>query len=144
MYGRGSINSTIVTRPRHAPPPFDPPTRTAKSCVCCIVPKQLWWVVSSDQTIYLRLPPCTEEALPTYMNMLNTLEGTKDATGASESGWAQWTRGWTAEENRHGDLMNKYLWLTGKVDLKPIESTIQNLIGSGGALHQPAPFTFCL
>jgi len=29
MYGRGSINSTIVTRPRHAPSPFAPPTRTA-------------------------------------------------------------------------------------------------------------------
>jgi hypothetical protein len=25
MYGRGSINSTIVTRPRFAPSPFDPP-----------------------------------------------------------------------------------------------------------------------
>eukprot|EP00982_Pelagococcus_subviridis_P009172 30906-Pelagococcus_subviridis.AAC.4 len=38
---------------------------------------------------------------------------------------------WTAEENRHGDLMNKYLYLTGKVNMKPIETTIQNLIGAG-------------
>ena len=44
------------------------------------------------------------------MNMLNTLEGVKDRTGADESAWAIWTRKWTAEENRHGDLMNKYLW----------------------------------
>jgi len=29
MYGRGSINSTIMTRPRHAPSPFAPLTRTA-------------------------------------------------------------------------------------------------------------------
>ena len=73
----------------------------------------------------------TEEALPTYMNMLNTLEGTKDTTGADATAWARWTRKWTAEENRHGDLMNKYLWMSGKVSLKPIETTIQNLIGSG-------------
>jgi acyl-[acyl-carrier-protein] desaturase len=37
---------------------------------------------------------------------------------------------WTAEENRHGDLMNKYLWLTGRVDMRAVETTIQNLIGS--------------
>ena len=33
MYGRGSTNSMIVTRPRHAPSPFDPPTRTAQACL---------------------------------------------------------------------------------------------------------------
>ena len=73
----------------------------------------------------------TEEALPTYMNMLNTLEGTKDNSGADAHPWAVWTRKWTAEENRHGDLMNKYLWMTGKVNMKPVETTIQKLIGSG-------------
>jgi len=49
----------------------------------------------------------TEEALPTYMSMLNTLDGTRDETGASDTPWAVWTRKWTAEENRHGDAMNK-------------------------------------
>jgi hypothetical protein len=49
----------------------------------------------------------TEEVLPTYTSMLNTLEGTRDKTGASASAWTQWTRKWTAEENRHGDAMNK-------------------------------------
>lgn len=44
----------------------------------------------------------TEEGLPTYMTMLNTLDGVRDDTGASSSPWAQWTRKWTAEENRHG------------------------------------------
>ena len=44
----------------------------------------------------------TEEALPTYMTMLNTLDGVRDDTGASVSPWAKWTRAWTAEENRHG------------------------------------------
>lgn len=44
----------------------------------------------------------TEEGLPTYMTMLNTLDGVRDETGASSSPWAKWTRMWTAEENRHG------------------------------------------
>lgn len=56
----------------------------------------------------------TEEALPTYMAMLNTLDGVRDETGASPMPWAQWTRLWTAEENRHGDLMSKYIYLTGR------------------------------
>jgi hypothetical protein len=56
----------------------------------------------------------TEEALPTYMAMLNTLDGVRDETGAAATPWAKWTREWTAEENRHGDVMNKYMYLTGR------------------------------
>lgn len=73
----------------------------------------------------------TEEALPTYMAMLNTLDGVRDETGASQTPWARWTRAWTAEENRHGDLMNKYCYLSGRVNMRSVEKTIQNLIGSG-------------
>lgn len=84
-----------------------------------------------DYLVVLAGDMITEEALPTYMTMLNTLDGVRDETGASQSGWARWTRQWTAEENRHGDLLNKYMWVTGKVDMRAIEVTIQNLIGSG-------------
>lgn len=73
----------------------------------------------------------TEEALPTYQTMLNTLDGVRDETGASPTSWAIWTRTWTAEENRHGDVLNKYLTYTGRVDMRQIEKTIQYLIGSG-------------
>lgn len=73
----------------------------------------------------------TEEALPTYQTMLNTLDGIRDETGASLTPWARWTRAWTAEENRHGDILNKYLYLSGRVDMRSIEKTIQYLIGSG-------------
>jgi acyl-[acyl-carrier-protein] desaturase len=73
----------------------------------------------------------TEEALPTYQTFLNRLDGVKDETGASDSPWAQWSRGWTSEENRHGDLLNKYLYLTGKVDMRAVETTIHNLIRNG-------------
>lgn len=73
----------------------------------------------------------TEEALPTYQTMFNTFEGVRDATGMSSSPWARWTRRWTAEENRHGDVLNKYLYLSGRLDVRQIEKTIQYLIGAG-------------
>jgi acyl-[acyl-carrier-protein] desaturase len=73
----------------------------------------------------------TEEALPTYQTMINTLDGVRDETGASSSPWAMWTRTWTAEENRHGDLLGKYLYLSGRVDMRMVEKTVQYLIGSG-------------
>jgi Fatty acid desaturase len=38
--------------------------------------------------------------------------------GAAPTPWGRWTRQWTAEENRHGDAMNKYMYLSGKVNLK--------------------------
>jgi hypothetical protein len=34
----------------------------------------------------------TEEALPTYMAMLNTLDGVRDETGRAQHPYAQWTR----------------------------------------------------
>ncbi|EEC51880.1 predicted protein, partial [Phaeodactylum tricornutum CCAP 1055/1] len=73
----------------------------------------------------------TEEALPTYQTLLNTFEGCDDPTGTSESPWARWSRGWTSEENRHGDLLNKYLYLGGRCDMRNIEVTIQHLITNG-------------
>jgi acyl-[acyl-carrier-protein] desaturase len=73
----------------------------------------------------------TEEALPTYQTWLNRLQGVTDLTGASLSPWARWSRGWTSEENRHGDLLNKYLYLTGRVDMRSIETTIHHLINNG-------------
>ncbi len=73
----------------------------------------------------------TEEALPTYQTWINRLAGVTDATGASDSSWARWSRGWTAEENRHGDLLNRYLYLSGRVDMRAVEVTVQNLISRG-------------
>jgi acyl-[acyl-carrier-protein] desaturase len=73
----------------------------------------------------------TEEALPTYQTWLNRLRGITDETGVSSSPWARWSRGWTAEENRHGDLLNKYLYLSGRVDMRSVETTIHNLLNNG-------------
>ncbi len=77
----------------------------------------------------------TEEALPTYQTLLNRLEGVSDPTGAGDSPWARWTRGWTAEENRHGDLLSRYLYVSGKVNMRAVEVTIQNLIRNGFDPH---------
>ena len=73
----------------------------------------------------------TEEALPSYQAWLNRLEGVADPTGASNSAWAKWSRGWTSEENRHGDLLNRYLYLTGRVDMRAVEVTVHHLINNG-------------
>lgn len=82
----------------------------------------------------------TEEALPTYQTLLNTFEGCDDPTGDSDEHWARWSRGWTSEENRHGDLLNKYLYLGGRCNMRSIEVTIQHLITNGfnpGAQKDP-------
>lgn len=71
----------------------------------------------------------TEEALPNYAISLNLLAD--DPTGTSPDPWAKWLRGWTSEENRHGDLLNAFLRLTGRVDMRSIEITVHNLIASG-------------
>ncbi len=71
----------------------------------------------------------TEEALPSYSIALNLLAD--DPTGSSNAPWARWMRGWTAEENRHGDLLNAYLRLTGRVDMRSIEVTIHHLLNNG-------------
>ncbi|CAL5348092.1 unnamed protein product [Camellia sinensis] len=73
----------------------------------------------------------TEEALPTYQTTLNNHDAIQDETGSSMTPWAVWIRGWTAEENRHGDLLNKYLYLSGRVDMRQVEKTTQYLIESG-------------
>lgn len=71
----------------------------------------------------------TEEALPNYAVSLNLLAN--DETGTSEDPWAVWLRSWTAEENRHGDLLNAFLRMTGRVDMRAIEITVHNLIADG-------------
>ncbi|KAL0306884.1 UNVERIFIED_CONTAM: Stearoyl-[acyl-carrier-protein] 9-desaturase 6, chloroplastic [Sesamum radiatum] len=51
--------------------------------------------------------------------------------GSSANPWSTWLRSWTAEENRHGDLLRTYLYLSGRVDMLMIEKTIHNLTGAG-------------
>lgn len=70
----------------------------------------------------------TEEALPTYESWLMGLSGVQQDTN---QGWTKWIRSWTAEENRHGDLLNKYLYLSGRVNMREMEISTQHLIADG-------------
>ena len=76
----------------------------------------------------------TEEALPSYAAWIATLDGA-DAQGEPATAWGAWNRGWCGEENRHGDLMNRYLYLSGRVNMREVESTIQHLIHDGGDIE---------
>jgi acyl-[acyl-carrier-protein] desaturase len=71
----------------------------------------------------------TEEALPNYSVSLEQIA--HDPSGTTDTPWAHWLRGWTAEENRHGDLLNTYLRLTGRVDMRSVELTIHHLVSNG-------------
>lgn len=71
----------------------------------------------------------TEEALPTYESWLMDVVGIDQVE--DPNGWAQWVRSWTAEENRHGDLLNKYLYLSGRVNMRAMEVSTQFLIADG-------------
>jgi len=87
--------------------------------------------IPDDVLVVLIGDMVTEEALPTYQTLLNTFEGCDDPIGTTPSPWARWSRGWTSEENRHGDLLNKYLYLGGRCDMRSVEVTIQHLITNG-------------
>jgi len=73
----------------------------------------------------------TEEALPTYQTSINRPRSIRDLTGAQDTAWSRWTRGWTAEENRHGDTLRAYLTYTGRLNMRSVEDTIQHLIRNG-------------
>ncbi|GAC1588685.1 MAG: acyl-ACP desaturase [Ginsengibacter sp.] len=80
-----------------------------------------FWAVLIGDTV-------TEEALPTYEAWLMDIEGINQN---KKSGWSKWVRAWTAEENRHGDLLNKYLYLSGRVNMREMEVSTQYLINDG-------------
>jgi acyl-[acyl-carrier-protein] desaturase len=85
--------------------------------------------LSDSVLVVLVADMVTEEALPSYSVALNNLA--MDHTGTDDRPWAKWLRGWTAEENRHGDLLNAYLRLTGRVDMRSVEVTIHHLLNNG-------------
>ncbi|KAK3122934.1 hypothetical protein QOZ80_8AG0620570 [Eleusine coracana subsp. coracana] len=77
----------------------------------------------------------TEEALPTYQSVPNRFEAVRDLTGADPTAWARWIRGWSAEENRHGDVLSRYMYLSGRVDMCQVDRTVHRLIASGMSMN---------
>ncbi|RZJ68408.1 MAG: acyl-ACP desaturase [Flavobacterium sp.] len=84
------------------------------------LPYDFWIVLIGDMI--------TEEALPTYESWLMDVDGVGQV---ERNGWSKWVRQWTSEENRHGDLLNKYLYLSGRVNMHEIEMSTQHLIADG-------------
>ncbi len=84
-----------------------------------------FWVCMIGDTI-------TEEALPTYEAWLLNIDGVSQTeNNGQDNGWAKWIRQWTAEENRHGDVLNKMLYLSGRINMREVEITTQHLIADG-------------
>ncbi len=85
-----------------------------------------FWIVLIGDTI-------TEEALPTYESWLMDVVGINQRgdRGTEDNPWAKWIRAWSAEENRHGDVLSKYLYLSGRVNMKEVEISTQYLIADG-------------
>lgn len=80
-----------------------------------------FWITLIGDTI-------TEEALPTYESWIMEIDGVKNE---ERNGWSKWFRAWTAEENRHGDVLNKYLYLSGRINMREVEVSTQYLIQDG-------------
>ena len=81
------------------------------------------WVTLVGDTI-------TEEALPTYESWLMDVEGISQHE-EEPNAWSNWVRAWTAEENRHGDVLNKFLYLSGRVNMREVEVSTQYLLNDG-------------
>lgn len=71
----------------------------------------------------------TEEALPSYSLALGQVA--QDKSGVDATPLAKWLRGWTAEENRHGDVLQYYLRLTDRVNMRAVEETTHTLLRNG-------------
>jgi len=93
--------------------------------------------LSYDLLAVLVVDTITEEALPTYETWLAGLTGIDQV---ENNAWMKWIRGWTAEENRHGDALNRYLYLCGRINMREFEASTQYLIRDGfnnGAANDP-------
>lgn len=89
-----------------------------------------FWITLIGDTI-------TEEALPSYESWIMEIEGVDNE---NRNGWSKWFRAWTGEENRHGDVLNKFMYLSGRINMREVEISTQYLIADGfdlGTSHDP-------
>lgn len=88
-------------------------------------------LIPDDVLVTIVANMITEEALPSYHAWLANLEQGFDRTGVGTTGMARWFRWWVGEEKRHGDVLARYLYASGRVDMRSIEVTIQHLLRNG-------------
>ncbi len=87
----------------------------------------------------------TEEGLPTFTSSLFTTKGLP--TGEADDAFThkgnlqRWFRQWTAEEHRHGVLLQNFLRLSGRVNMRAYEQSVQLFLEDGMDLGiQNSPF----
>ena len=84
--------------------------------------------LSYDLLVVLIGDTITEEVLPTYESWLSLVE---PINHDRNSGWNQWVRAWSSEENRHGDVLSRYLYLSGRINMRELEISTQHLLNDG-------------
>lgn len=72
--------------------------------------------------LYINL--LTEDNLPHYFHAIAEVFG-------AESAWGEWTRRWTAEEQRHAIVMRDWLCLTRKMDMVALERARMRQVSYG-------------
>lgn len=77
----------------------------------------------------------TEEGLPLFTPWLNRIRPIRDKTGTDQNAWARWNRGWGAEEHRHEVVLDRWLYLSRRVDMKQVERTVQYYLNNGFDTH---------
>lgn len=85
--------------------------------------------VGIEELIVLVGDTITEDALPTYSAWLRVI--VDDPSGTSDNPLAVASRRWSAEERRHGVLLNYHLLLDPRINHRMVEKTIHYLIARG-------------
>lgn len=86
----------------------------------------------SDQALVIATGfAITERGLPNYSARTAHISG--DGTGVSKDAWSRFFRRWNAEEEEHGAILSRYLFLTGRVDMAAFDHSTFSLIENGFA-----------
>lgn len=73
----------------------------------------------------------TEEGAPLYARALERIPIFSEPTGKALNGFGRWGLGWDSEENRHKIVFDRWMWLSGRVDMKAYDRTVHYFISHG-------------
>ncbi len=73
----------------------------------------------------------TEEGAPLYARALERVPIFSDTEGRGFNGFGRWGAGWDAEENRHKIVFDRWMMLSGRIDMKAYDRTVHYFIQNG-------------
>ena len=73
----------------------------------------------------------TEEGAPLYARSLERIPVFSDPEGRNFNGFGIWGAGWDGDENRHKIVFDRWMWLSGRVNMKAYDRTVQHFINNG-------------